>query len=430
MNTARELPIRLENDRRRDELSELFGKVRGFSEALSEPLEPEDQVVQTMPDVSPTKWHLAHTTWFFEQFVVRAGLPDYRSPDDRYHHIFNSYYKAVGEPFPRPRRGLLSRPTVPEVSEYRRRVDEGVRAVLADASDESFEKLGPVIEVGLNHEEQHQELILTDIKHVLAQNPLHPAYRKTPAAPPSPRTPAIGWCCFGGGEVQIGFDGDGFAFDNEGPNHPSRVQPFELSDRLVTCGEYMEFIEDGGYERFELWLADGWDRLQAERWNAPLYWERTEDGWHVTTMGGWRRVDPREPVCHVSLYEADAFARWAGVRLPTEIEWEVAAGSRTVEGNFVGSSALHPRPLARIPDGEPAQLFGDAWEWTASPYVPYPGYEPFEGDLGEYNGKFMCNQMVLRGGSCVTPKRHIRATYRNFLYPHQRWQFTGIRLAR
>ncbi|MCA8941058.1 MAG: ergothioneine biosynthesis protein EgtB [Planctomycetes bacterium] len=404
-----------------------FDDVRRTSLDLVAPLAREDMVVQSMPDVSPTKWHLAHTSWFFETFVLANALDGYAAFDPRFADLFNSYYQGVGEPFSRERRGLLTRPTVDEVLAYRAHVDAAMHRLFETADERTLAEVGPAIEVGLHHEQQHQELMLMDVKHVLAENPMRPAYDRAVDLACSDEVRAE-WFDFDGGDVEIGAAA-GFAFDNERPRHQVLVQPFELSSRLVTVGEFRDFLEDGGYERPEFWLADGWALAKQERWNAPLYWERDGGTWLHATLRGWREIRPEEPVCHVSYYEADAFARWAGCRLPTEQEWELAAAGATVEGGFLESGALHPRGVAELGD-RPAQLFGDVWEWTSSPYTAYPGFEPFAGDMGEYNGKFMINQFVLRGGSCVTPRDHVRATYRNFYYPHQRWMFAGLRLAR
>ena len=414
----------------RDQLLRSYHDVRATTESLCEPLTPEDMVVQTMPDVSPAKWHLGHVTWFFETFVLTAYAASYETFDPRFRALFNSYYESVGGAHPRARRGYLSRPTLEEVLAYRRHVDGAVTALLEGASEEILERVAPIVEVGMHHEQQHQELLLMDVKHVLGTNPLRPAYKTSPAATHAPESP-LRWHSYKGGRVEVGLSGDGFAYDNEGPRHTTLLAPFELATRLVTCADYLAFMRDGGYERHDLWLADGWELVQRERWRAPLYWEEADDGWRVMTLGGLRDVAPREPVCHVSYYEADACARWAGCRLPTEFEWERAAQGQALSGVSLESGSYHPRPLDRSPDdGQVAQLFGDVWEWTASPYTPYPGYEPFEGALGEYNGRFMVNQIVLRGGSCVTPRRHLRRTYRNFYYPHQRWMFSGFRLAK
>ncbi len=409
-------------------LAERYRKIRRATEDLCTPLEKEDCVVQSMDDVSPTKWHLAHTSWFFEEFLLGKELPDYCLFHPGFGYLFNSYYQQVGAMHPRPRRGLLSRPTVDEVLRYRGHVDEGMERLLAGASPETRERLDPVVELGLQHEQQHQELILTDIKHVLSCNPLRPAYKETPASPG--RTPAeIGWVSFDGGLVEIGYEESGFAFDNESPRHKTWLEPFRLAGRLVTNAEFLEFVQDGGYARSEHWLSDGWETIRREGWQAPLYWRKGSAGWEVFTLSGMRPLDPAEPICHVSFFEADAFARWKGFRLPTEAEWECAAAGRPIEGNFRESGNLHPLPAGGATEAPPVQLFGDVWEWTASPYSPYPGYRPASGAIGEYNGKFMCNQFVLRGGSCVTPSDHVRATYRNFFYPHCRWQFMGLRLA-
>jgi ergothioneine biosynthesis protein EgtB len=394
---------------------ELYRRIRAFTLELAAPLAIEDQVVQTMPDVSPTKWHLGHTSWFFETFVLRRVLSGYRPLDERHATLFNSYYHAAGERHPRPERGHLSRPTVAEIHTYRRHVDEAMARVLEDVDDE---RVAFLVELGLNHEEQHQELILTDVKHVLGTNPLRPAYRPSPAPPPGLAAP-LAWLPRPGGLVEIGHAGEGFAFDNERPRHAVYLRPHELASRAVTCGEVQAFIADGGYERPELWLSDGWDARVAQGWRAPLYW----DGDQLMTLGGPRAIDPAEPVCHISHYEADAYARWAGARLPSEAEWEVAAAGEEARGTFAESGRFHPGPAR-------AGFHGDVWEWTSSPYLPYPGFAPFAGGLGEYNGKFMSGRMVLRGGSCLTPRRHVRPTYRNFFPSEARWQMTGFRLAR
>jgi len=383
---------------------------------LARPFSAEDCQVQSTADASPVKWHLAHTTWFFETFVLgRTG--------GAFGYLFNSYYESVGPRLARPNRGLMTRPSLQEVLDYRARIEEEVLARF-DALEDTRRGL---IEVGLHHEQQHQELILTDVKHLLSLNPLAPAafaapadggaFRPTPAE--RSRTEFSG----GGGVADIGHaEGEGFAFDNEGPRHRVYLEPFRLSPRLSTCADYLAFIEDGGYRRPELWLSDGWDAVRTGGWEAPLYWRRGEHGWTLFTLSGLRPLDPEEPVCHVSYYEADAFARWSGARLPTEQEWETVAAETPVEGHFAESGRFHPRPST-------GSLFGDVWVWTRSAYGPYPGYRPPEGALGEYNGKFMCGQMVLRGGSCATPASHIRPTYRNFFPPSARWQFSGVRLA-
>ena len=403
--------------------------VRAATERLAAPLSPEDCVAQSMPDASPVKWHLAHTTWFFETFVLEPADPAFVPFDAAFRVLFNSYYNAIGEQHPRPQRGLLTRPSLDRVYAYRHHVDRAVEEQLGSGAIDAARRA--VVALGLEHEQQHQELILTDLKHLLAQNPLRPAYRDDLSAPVSNGTPPLRWHRFDAGIREFGSDGPGFHFDNEGPRHRQLVPSFELASRPVTEGEFAAFIEAGAYQQPEWWLADGWTALQQERWNAPAYWERAGDAWQVFTLAGRRPLAPDAPVCHVSFYEADAYARWAGARLPTEAEWETAAGVRPVQGNFVEEDVLQPVSLG--PDegrDAPARLFGDVWEWTASPYVAYPGYRATAGALGEYNGKFMCNQWVLRGGSCASPRDHLRSTYRNFFPAAARWQFSGLRLAR
>jgi ergothioneine biosynthesis protein EgtB len=417
----------------RTDLLARYRQVRSALEAACAPLSPEDLVVQSMPDASPAKWHLAHTSWFFETFVLSdPALGGYRPFHPKFGYLFNSYYDAVGDRHPRPKRGLLTRPSADEVYRYRAHVDAELTERLLKVSDTDFERLRSVIELGLNHEQQHTELAFTDVKHAFSQNPLRPAYRDCgPLAPREAfvtRSVTTTWVLLEAGVRRIGHSGVGFAFDNEGPAHRVFLEPFALASRLVTCGEYLQFMADDGYSRPELWLSDGWAAKRQHGWDAPLYWEKQGDGWLVYTLGGMRPVVEAEPICHVSFYEADAFARWAGARLPTEAEWEVAAIDQPLAGNLLEQDRLHPIPLTV--DETLVQLFGDVWEWTQSPYVSYPGYRPLAGALGEYNGKFMCNQMVLRGGSCVTPRTHIRPTYRNFFPPEARWQFTGLRLAR
>ncbi len=413
----------------RGDLAARYEKVRRATEALCAPLETEDFVVQSMPEASPAKWHLAHTTWFFETFLLMPESAGYRPFAHSHSYLFNSYYNAVGDRHPRPQRGLLTRPTVVEVYRYRAAIDEKMREFLARAGDEPLWRVLGTLVLGINHEQQHQELILTDLKHAFSGNPLRPAYRERGPSAESKPGP-LRWLMYPAALRWIGHGGKEFAFDNESPRHRVYVESFRLADRLVTNGEYLAFIADDGYSRPELWLSDGWAARSAHGWTTPLYWEESGDRWRVMTLAGMCDLDESEPVCHVSYYEADAYARWAGARLPTESEWEVAAEGVPTEGNFVESGRFHPAPLSDSSDSEaPAQLFGDVWEWTGSPYTPYPGYRPAAGALGEYNGKFMCNQMVLRGGSCATPRSHIRATYRNFFPPEARWQFSGIRLA-
>jgi ergothioneine biosynthesis protein EgtB len=392
---------------------------------LAAPLSAEDQMLQSMPDASPTKWHLAHTTWFFETFLLTPHVPGYRSTDPRFRQLFNSYYKQVGEHPYRGARGLMSRPSLEEVHSYRRSVDDAMLALIDHAHDEVLS----LIEMGLNHEQQHQELVLTDIKHALWSSPLQPAYRARPIAPAG-EAAKLEWQELDGGIHQIGHRGEGFAFDNEGPRHEVLLRPFRLASRAVTNGEWLEFMADGGYRRPELWLSDGWDAICAQRWEAPLYWNHLDDEWWLYTMSGTRRVEESEPACHVSYYEADAYARWAGARLPLEAEWEIAAERNPSRGAMLEDQVFHPHGRIEDPSHMLQQVFGDVWEWTASPYVAYPGFRAAPGAIGEYNGKFMCNQMVLRGGSCATPASHIRPTYRNFFPPPARWQFSGVRLAR
>jgi len=423
------MQIRIEGEVMNDlraELLERYRSVRTMTESLCEPLETEDYVIQSMPEASPTKWHLAHTSWFFETFVLEAGESAYRPIDARYRYLFNSYYYTVGAMHLRPERGLLSRPTVQEVYAYRRHVDEGMERFLQNADAGALARLSPVVTLGLNHCQQHQELLLTDLKHAFWKNPLLPAYRKelaTTAGEPVP----LRWIPFGEGVRVIGHDGDGFAFDNESPRHRVFVAPFKMAHRLVTNSEYLSFVDAGGYERPELWLSDGWNTRIEENWDAPLYWLKGDQGWKQFTLGGVRNLDGGEPVCHVSYYEADAYARWAGARLPTEAEWEVAAEDAPASGGFLESRRFHPAPASEA--RALTQLFGETWQWTQSAYSAYPGYQPLSGALGEYNGKFMSGQMVLRGASCVTPRSHVRRTYRNFFPPKMRWQFGGIRLA-
>jgi ergothioneine biosynthesis protein EgtB len=406
--------------------AERYRRVRRLSEQICEPLATEDFVVQTMDDVSPPKWNLAHTTWFFETFLLKDFLPGYREFHLGFNYLFNSYYEAVGERHPRPRRGLLSRPTVEEVFCYRQHVDRSMLELLGLANGESWTRLEPLVALGLHHEQQHQELMVTDLKHILAMNPLRPVYRERREQPRA--TSGLDWFDYPGGVVEIGFEGKGFSFDNERPRHKVYLQDFRLASRLVTNGEFLEFIDAGGYREPKYWLSEGWATVLAHGWDRPLYWERADGRWWNMTLSGFRPVEEDEPVCHVSYFEADAYARWRGKRLPTEGEWETAAAGLPIEGNFLDGGVYHP--LAAPENGDSLrQVYGDVWEWTQSPYSPYPGFQAEEGAIGEYNGKFMCNQFVLRGGSCATPSDHIRPTYRNFFPPGARWQFTGIRLA-
>lgn len=405
-----------------------YRSVRRETEQLCETLAIEDYGIQAMPDVSPPKWHLAHTTWFFEAFLLVPFLPGYQVFHPRFAYLFNSYYQTVGSFFPRPQRGLLSRPTVEEVYRYRVHVDSAMAELVAIAEVPQRDQIISRTVLGLHHEQQHQELLLTDIKYNFAFNPLRPTYRPAPDHAGKAPVP-LQWLAYEGGLREIGFSGTDFAYDNEMPRHKVYLEDFQLASRLVTNGEFLAFIEDDGYRRADLWLSDGWAAVQQRNWQAPLYWENIDDQWRIMTLAGLRRLDRNEPVCHVSFYEADAYARWCGKRLPTEAEWEVAAQDREVHGNLRETGKLHPVAAESGAGNGPVQLFGDVWEWTQSPYRPYPGFQPLNGSLGEYNGKFMCNQLVLRGGSCVTPQSHIAATYRNFFYPADRWQFMGIRLA-
>lgn len=412
-----------------------YNEVRSYTERLAAPLSPEDQTVQSMPDVSPTKWHRAHVTWFFETFLLAENETDFAPFQDTYWFLFNSYYEAVGPRFARPMRGVISRPGAYDVGRYRRNVDDRVRDLLDSLDDGTLAKLAPTIELGFHHEQQHQELLLMDIKHVLSLNPLEPVYAGRPLS--DGHAGPLGWTEYAEGLVEIGHNPteDGcFSFDNELPRHQEWLAPYRLADRLVTNREWLEFIADGGYRRAGLWLSDGWARVNAENWAAPFYWSLRDGVWFEHTLTGTHPVDPELPVCHVSHYEADAYATWAGKRLPTEAEWEQAAridNSSTTPAyppNLANAESWHPKPAGPA-NGQLRQLFGDCWEWTSSSYLPYPRFHPPAGAIGEYNGKFMSSQMVLRGGCALTPPGHVRASYRNFFPPGARWPMTGVRLA-
>jgi ergothioneine biosynthesis protein EgtB len=415
-------------DSRHAGLREQYCRVRQQSEHLCAPLTPEDMMVQSCPEASPAKWHLAHTTWFFETFLLREFLPGYRPFHPDFLWLFNSYYNSVSDQPEKKLRASFSRPGLGAILDYRRHVDASMDELLALPVPDSIRER---IVLGLNHEQQHQELLATDIKHVFWSNPLHPAYRDEPLIFAEDAAAPLSWIASPGGILSIGYGGDAFSFDNELPRHKVLLEPFELASRPATCAEYLAFIEDGGYQRPELWLSEGWTTVQTQNWQAPLYWWRDPDAsnaWTVFTLRGSVPLHSllHTPVCSLSFFEADAFARWSGKRLPTEAEWETAAQNSPVEGNLLETGILHPAPAA---GSGLQQLYGDVWEWTASAYLGYPGFQALPGALGEYNGKFMCNQMVLRGGSVVTPVSHVRATYRNFFSPATRWQFSGVRLA-
>lgn len=413
----------------RSEFAARYREVRALSEALAEPLSAEDQCLQGMPDASPTKWHLAHTTWFFETLVLAALIADYRPADQRFAYLFNSYYESLGPRQPRPQRGMITRPAVDEILAYRRCIDIALLDFLDNCNEGAWSQAAPLIELGLNHEQQHQELILTDIKYGLSLNPFDPVYRQRHFSPNSAAAP-IDWLYFPGGETTVGRSPAGdFCYDNETPCHAVLLRPYQLADRLTTCGDYLAFMADDAYRRPEFWLSDGWAAIAANDWQAPLYWRQERNGeWSIFTLHGRRPLEPAEPLCHVSFYEVAAYATWAGARLPTEFEWEAAVAESPVRGNFLNQALLHPQPAET--GGGLRQAFGDAWVWTRSAYDPYPGFQPLAGAVGEYNGKFMVGQLVLRGGSCASPPGHLRATYRNYFPPAARWQFSGLRLAR
>jgi ergothioneine biosynthesis protein EgtB len=405
-----------------------YQQVRAATESLCSPLATDDYALQSMPDASPAKWHIAHTSWFFEEFVLQAAIEGYRFFDASYRYLFNSYYESVGPRHARPERGLLSRPTTEQIWAYRAHVDDEMQALLE--SDSLSPELQQIVTIGLHHEQQHQELFLTDIKHLFSRNPLRPAYAAPSTPPRRGGSVPLAFVEFKGGQTEIGHTGNGFCFDNELGRHRVFLEPYRLANRLATNAEYLQFIREGGYERAEHWLSDGWSCVQRDQWRRPLYWAESLDS--EFTLTGTRELDANAPVCHLSYFEADAFARWAGARLPTEFEWEHAANALTLHGNFAEDGLWHPTTAtpALVSPGPPLlQMFGDVWEWTVSAYAPYPRFRPLNGSLGEYNGKFMVSQLVLRGGSCATPRSHIRATYRNFFYPTARWQFSGVRLA-
>jgi len=417
-------------------LTAIFEGLRNQTRALTIPLSVEDQCVQSMADTSPTKWHLAHSTWFFETFILSKHQPDYRPYAESFRHLFNSPYESVGTPYPRARRGLLSRPSCADISRYRAHVDEHIVSLIAGSSSALWEQIAPLIVLGCHHEQQHQERILADILHAFSCHPEWPAYSPRPQQPAQKNAAPMRWINFPGGDYEIGHRSPTFAFDNEGPCHVVKLPPFAIASRAVSNGDWVAFMSAGGYDRPELWLADGWGTARSEGWKSPLYWVPFKGTWQRFSLGGLVELDPSAPVCHISYYEADAYARWIGKRLPTETEWEIAAVGENMSpladvstANLLENGLLDPTAPTWGDGYGPAQMFGDVWEWTQSPYTPYPGYKASSGAIGEYNTKFMVNQMVLRGGSCITPASHIRATYRNYLRPHIRWQFSGLRLA-
>lgn len=411
------------NKSERDALISAYKSVRRRTEELCMPLAPDDYQIQSIEQTSPPKWHIAHVSWLFEAFVLPRFHPEYIPFDPQFDFLFNSYYYTHGEMHPRAKRGLLSRPTVEEVYSYRAYTDGQVQQLIEGVEEAQWQEFAFYITLGLNHEQQHQELLLMDIKHNLSANPLLPAYSPNLSVPQGEGR-AMRWQERAGGIWQVGYDGRGFAYDNETPCHDVLLRDHRLADRFITNDEYREFIDDGGYSEPALWLSDGWALIHSQGWRHPLYWQQCDGEWMQFTLGGLRELNPNEPVCHLSFFEADAYARWAGKRLPLESELETLLAEKPVQGNFADSKLLHPSPA-----GNEGQWYGDLWAWTASPYTPYPGFRPLAGAVGEYNGKFMANQMVLKGGSCITPDGHIRASYRNFFYPHERWAFTGLRLA-
>lgn len=410
----------------RERLIQGFRLVRSTTEHLARNLSAEDQNLQSMEEASPVKWHRAHTSWFFETFLLCAHLADYRVYDKQFAYLFNSYYNGVGQQYPRARRGLISRPDVPTVERYRNHVDQSMVKLIDSCDRRDLPTIASLILLGLNHEQQHQELLVTDLKHAFSFNPAHPTWVQSEDCGKSPI--AQSWVDHEGGLEEFGHTGDTFCFDNETPGHKVFVNPFQLARRPVTCGEYLAFLDDDGYQRSELWLADGWAWIEQESIASPLYWWQEGSDWYHYTLGGALPINPAAPVCHLSFYEAWAYAQWANARLPSEAEWELAANRVAASGHFADRNRFHPEVASG--EGEFLQMFGDVWEWTSSSYAPYPGFKPAAGAIGEYNGKFMANQMVLRGGSCATPAGHIRPTYRNFFYPKDRWQFSGLRLAR
>jgi ergothioneine biosynthesis protein EgtB len=414
-----------------EDLLKRFSALRKFSEELCAALEPEDCVVQSMPDASPAKWHLAHTSWFFERFILYEAYKNYKPFHKDFFFLYNSYYIQAGDRFTRADRGLITRPGINEIINYRNYVTGSVINFLTTEDEELVSEFLSFIEIGIHHEQQHQELILTDIKHLFSKNPLYPVYYESKKdESPDKKAAPLSWKEFDEGIYLTGNNGEGFSYDNERMQHKQYLNKFAIANRLITNGEFLEFIEDDGYKRAELWLSDGFAKVEAERWNAPLYWEKIDNRWNLFTLTGLKKLNLMEPVSHVSYYEADAFARWKGFRLPSEAEWESASNTVEVKGNFVETKNFHPAELRADDSNNLNQMFGDVWEWTQSAYLPYPGFKILPGAVGEYNGKFMSGQMVLRGGSCASSASHLRRTYRNFFPPEARWQFSGIRLAK